>query len=308
MAHDARVFWWGSGVFGKGQEMETKGIGPIDAGLLRGSESPMRRRLSAPIGAGSVSGGRVLGELLSVRGRQTVEIAGGSLKFLDPRVDELRAKVQLGRGEDLSPEVVLDSPAERGEVAITFGGSNLNLGGVADADGVDEQFEMRVAGLKGDQVLSFASGTNISDMVNAINMFTSQTGVEAALSGTTITLQSAEFGSTEFVSVYLIDGGNIVPQPTATIEGGFDAVWWDGMRLEDFGADVQGRINGAEAVGRGRTLGFSGERFSVALTLSATLFDAWSGPFSFEPFRIVGEGRPGGIQDFSSGRRVDRTA
>lgn len=291
----------------KGREMETKSIGPVESGLLSGLREGVKRQ-TASLGGVSDGGRRVLGDLLSVQGRQSVQVQGGVLKYLDPRVDELRAKVQLRRDEEFVGEVQVDAPAERGKVAVTFSDDRINLGGPSSSDGQQEEFTFRIVGRDGEQVINFASGTHVADIVQGINLFTDQTGVEAELSGTTVTLQSVEFGSTEFVSIDLLDDGNIVPPPQVTIDDRSAGSWVEGEPLEDFGVDVRGRINGIEAQGVGRRLSVSTSEFGLSVGLETSVFEEWSGQFSFEAFRILGKGAPGGIQDFSSGGRVDRTA
>ena len=70
-----------------------------------------------------------------------------------------------------------------------------------------------VAGAKGTQVFSFASGTTLSAVVYAIDAVSDATGVEAALASATnqtsgMTLTSMEFGSDAFVGVRKLEDGD----------------------------------------------------------------------------------------------------
>ena len=100
-------------------------------------------------------------------------------------------------GTALSVSVDVVQSAATGVMFLsTDGGFDLNGGG---------QFTIEVTGEKGSQQFTFASGTNGADMATAVNSFSDQLGVSAALSGTLLRLDSTDFGSDSFVRVKELD-------------------------------------------------------------------------------------------------------
>ena len=80
--------------------------------------------------------------------------------------------------------------------------ANIRLGDDADA-----RFTFEVTGEKGSREFSFASGAALTDIRDAINNFSSVTGVSAAVSAATeLVLKSTTFGSAQFVSVKVTGG------------------------------------------------------------------------------------------------------
>ncbi len=95
-------------------------------------------------------------------------------------------------------------------VGDQVGGLFLSFGGGAlDLAAIEEQLIIRVSGSEGGRDLSFASGTSLVDLANAVNLSSDITGVVANVSGTGVRLSSVETGSDEFVSVKLFDDGGV---------------------------------------------------------------------------------------------------
>ncbi len=96
---------------------------------------------------------------------------------------------------------------------------------------------IELAGAKGVESLSFASGTSVANIVTAINALASVTGVSAVLSTAAsnsvgaILMNSNEFGSAQFVSVKALSGTTFV---STTV----------GETVRDDGQDVSALING----------------------------------------------------------------
>jgi flagellin len=117
---------------------------------------------------------------------------------------------KLDYNDTLDVDVVVTGSAQVAGFYLSFGANNLNLAAQ------DSRFVLEIAGTKGSRELSFASGTSIANIVEAINSFTDVTGVEAILSGPTagavsgLTLKSVAFGADEFVSVKVVNNGGIV--------------------------------------------------------------------------------------------------
>ena len=261
--------------------MEIQGLGAIDPSRITPGQQGERGR-STNASSPEARGRAVLADLFSSRGMDQFRIRGGALRYIDPRITGAEGKVNLKPGEVFAPEVEIESPARRAEIALDLLQFNLNLGGPGHNDGAYEEFHLRIAGSQGSQIINFASGTVIDDMMYAINSFRDQTGVEAMISGTAITLQSKSFGSDEFVSVEILDDGGSTPPPV--IIGGTE----DNGVFTGRGDDVVGTINGVRGSGRGAYLSAEGANFSLQLRLADSVFDAWAGPVSFLAMKIEG--------------------
>ena len=157
---------------------------------------------------------------------QTIDRVAGSTSFqgskllngnLDYTTNNVNGQVQdfqvngakLNFGATRNVDVVVTGSAQTASYYLSAGADNLNLGGATATDGANEQFVIEIAGSLGARELSFASGTELTDVAAAINSFTDVTGVSATASGTGIILKSTEFGSDEFVSVKIVDDGSI---------------------------------------------------------------------------------------------------
>jgi flagellin len=131
------------------------------------------------------------------------------------------------------------------DVEITVTGSaqlaQLNYTASAVTGGT---VSVEIAGNKGTEVITFTSGTTVSEMATAITAAKEVTGVSAVASaGSGLQLFSTAFGSSQFVTVGVIedDGSNFA---TALQNG-------DGGDGKDFGRDATVMINGNSAVADG---------------------------------------------------------
>ncbi len=183
------------------------------------------------------------------------------------------AKLQFGGSLDV--DVVITQSAQVGGFYLSFGGTQIDLG-------TGSSFVFEVAGAIGNRELSFASGTALTDIVDAVNTFTEVTGVRATASGTGIRLDSAEFGTDEFVSVKVIDSANIngaggifnyeAADTSTSLTTGATAFTAAAAAngLTDNGQDVGATINGIAATSRGTRASINTDFLSVDLTLEAT--------------------------------------
>jgi flagellin len=188
---------------------------------------------------------------------------------------------KLGFNETREVDVLVTQSAQRAGFALLFGGNNLNLGGAGATDGSGEQFVIEISGSLGSRELSFASGTQLSAVVAAVNSFTDVTGVQATLSGTDdIRLESTEFGSDEFVSVTIVDDGNITGATgiqtydgtgIATPDAATNVAFTDADLINgtiDRGQDVGVTINGILATSRGTTARINTDFLDVEIDLA----------------------------------------
>ncbi|MEO0475824.1 MAG: flagellin [Planctomycetota bacterium] len=134
-----------------------------------------------------------------------------------------------------------------------------------------------VQGNNGVQVFTFASGTALSAVVTAINQVSDATGVEATLASAAnptsgVILQSAGFGSSEFVSVRKLSGGAFFDAYTA--QGG-------GAVNRDIGGDTLALINGNLAIGDGLDISLNASTLNVEMTLTSGAAQTLNTPFTY---------------------------
>jgi flagellin len=168
--------------------------------------------------------------------------------------------------------------AEGNSIFATDSGGDLVSGTtVADTtmtDGTDGgitgDVSFELLGNEGSKTFTFDSGTTGLQMKEAINLLTSSTGVVADWDGTdTLTLNSSEYGSSQYVQIKMISDGTTVNPVTGehVFTEGFGGI----MRGE--GDDIIGKINGYTATGNGNTLSIN----TPALAMSITMNDPDSG-------------------------------
>ncbi|MBL8746711.1 MAG: flagellin [Phycisphaerae bacterium] len=181
------------------------------------------------------------------------------------------AKIDFGGSRAV--DVVVTGSAQRGAFL-------LSLGGAIDLSAADARFVIEIAGSKGSRELSFASGTTVNSIRDAINSFTDVTGLSAATSGTGISLKSVNFGSDEFVSVRAINTGGLnTAVATAGIynyqaannnlaNAGSSTLWSAASnKVTDAGQNVAATINGIVATTKGTTARINTDFLDVEIDL-----------------------------------------
>lgn len=174
---------------------------------------------------------------------------------------------KLPEGAAVSVVVQVTASAQTGTLAYT--GGTVGAGGVT----------IEVAGSKGTQQLSFASGTTTTQIATAITAITEATGVSAIVSGGNLRITSTGFGSSEFVSVRALAG-------TFTVTGGVSG--------KDYGSDATVSINGAAAQANGTAISYRNGGLDVEFDLDSAFNVAGSTTFSIT----------GGGASFSLGSKV----
>lgn len=157
-------------------------------------------------------------------------------------------------------------------VEVTTGASAATLTYSGSATGAGTT-TIEVSGNQGTEVLSFASGTTIASVANAVNQASGLTGVSAFVSGSALLLSSTEFGSKQFVSVKALQGtfATTSDDPGSDIDHGIDAVVF---------------VNGVQADVDGLNARLQSSTLSVELDLTASF---GGGPGS-RTFNITGGG------------------
>ena len=184
---------------------------------------------------------------------------------------------KLAFGGNIEVQAVVTTSAQQAGLFLSLGGP-LNLNG-----GVNSAFTIEVTGSLGSRELSFASGTTISAIVNAINTFTAVTGVQAVASGTTgIRLESQQFGSNAFVStrivnpadiqgtgigVFQLNGTNFNTADSSSAVAFNASAARNGIR--DIGQDIVATINGVAATANGKTARINTDFLDVEITFDS---------------------------------------
>ncbi|MHC4067079.1 MAG: flagellin N-terminal helical domain-containing protein [Planctomycetota bacterium] len=180
-----------------------------------------------------------------LNGNFAFTVSGTTLS--DQRISDIRinaAKIPEGATRTVTVQVL--SPSEFAHVSATGGGA----GGALSAAST-----LQVRGNFGTEVLSFASGTTLTQMATAVNASTQLTGVSAAVSGANVVFTSTAYGSEAMVSVERLTG-------QISVNGGSGA--------DDNGADGEIVVNGAQANVSGLDVSARSGALSADLVLAAT--------------------------------------
>ncbi|MCH7525995.1 MAG: flagellin [Planctomycetes bacterium] len=192
------------------------------------------------------------------------KLLNGSLGYNLSSVDQTKLasietfSARVPEGAAANVVVQVTASAETGELAYV---------GTALASAVT--FEL--AGRNGAEILTFASGTTISDVAAGINSVQGITGVSATLSVGGIRLNTVEFGSAQFVSVKSL-AGNFVANAGAT--------------SIDEGVDVSALVNGQIA----KTAGLRVDIRTAGLDARLRLTESFGTQISSTTYNITGGG------------------
>lgn len=193
-------------------------------------------------------------------------------------VSDFRVNSAKFSGSSLNIDVNVTASAQQGGFYLSMGATSIDLGGATSS------FVIEIGGALGSRELTFASGTSLTKIADAINSFSDVTGVQATVSGTGIVLNSQDFGSDQFVSVKVVDDGGI---GTSSNEGIYNlndndfskaktsvlAQWDDTAAANgvlDSGQNLAATINGIAAVTRGKTARINTDFLDVEVTLDTS--------------------------------------
>ena len=180
-------------------------------------------------------------------------------------IDDLRVNGAKFEGDSLDVSVLVTQSAQQAGAFLSFGGTALDLGGAGATDGASSTFVIEVAGSKGTREFSFASGTTVDQIQDTINTFSDVLGISAVTSGNGVRLQSSEFGSSEYVTVKVVDdaqqGGNVT---------GYNATAF-GTGGADLGAfNSTAATNGIVATTSGKTAKIDTDFLNLEISLNDT--------------------------------------
>lgn len=202
-----------------------------------------------------------------------LKLLNGSLDYLTSgvttsQISDVSIKgANFGLNNSVPVEVEVLESAEHASLFVSGNGTGVFSSAVS--------FE--VQGKNGVEVFNFASGTALSAVVNAVNQVSDSTGVTAQLASAGVAsggmvLQSAEFGSGEFVSVRKLSGGEFFE--TLSESGG-------GAVNRDIGEDTLALINGNLAVGDGLDISLRSSTLNVEMTLTSGAAQTTNTPFEY---------------------------
>ncbi|MFG0243260.1 MAG: flagellin [Phycisphaerales bacterium JB054] len=209
-----------------------------------------------------------------------LKLLNGSLDYTLSGVDTSeisRAKVNnasLINVDSLEVEVDVLASAQTGGLYYN--------GGTTPPGVLLSSITLEIAGPDGVEVLTFQSGVSLSSVVAGVNKLSAIIGVEASLingdvnSG--IVFQSAEYGSSSFVSVRRLGGPDPADDGWQTLRfddadeypdtsGGFP---WGSLidATRDKGRDVSALVNGNLATGKGLNVSVNSQSLGVELLLA----------------------------------------
>ena len=116
---------------------------------------------------------------------------------------------------------------------------------------------VELSGLLGTEVFNFELNGSLNGMADSINLVSDATGVTASYTGNTLTLNSSEYGSKQFVAANVLSEAS-----TGAFLSGLSA-------RRDYGADIEARVNGYAATGDGNTLALHTATLDMAATVTA---------------------------------------
>jgi flagellin len=136
--------------------------------------------------------------------------------------------------------------------------NNPLTGGVDAAvnDVLSDDLVVKIAGSTGAEVFTFETGATLTQIVNAVNLVSDATGVEANDNGGSLELRSTGYGSAAIVDVEVLEEGAL-----GTFEAGLSDT-------RDTGTDIVATVNGVTANGAGNRLSINTTTLDLALTVS----------------------------------------
>ena len=221
---------------------------------------------------------QTIDRLASATSFQGLKLLNGNLDYVTDNVNAQvggftvrGAKLDFGGTRDVN--VLVIASAQVAGFLMSMGGAALDLASSGS------EFVVEIGGVRGSRELSFSSGTSVSSIADAINSFSSVTGVKATVSGTGVRLSSTNYGSDEFVSVRVTDDGgigsasgigvyNLVADNALAAGGAVTTFANSGTRVTDFGQDVRATVNGVTATSRGTEVQINTDFLDVAIDLN----------------------------------------
>ncbi len=169
------------------------------------------------------------------------------------------ARLSDTSGAYMTVTVDVTQSAQTGAVYFSTGTSLTNGG--------NGSITLELTGNDGVQQFTFASGSAIADVVNAINTFSDALGASAiinATDGNRVEIRSKEYGSESFVRAKVLEGS------AANLFAVAAAATTTTRDLKDAGRDASMLINGNAATTNGLTARVATDGFDVTINMDGT--------------------------------------
>lgn len=158
--------------------------------------------------------------------------------------------------DGLADFTAVDGGGGTGFVAGDGYGTKATTGGGNDeVTGILDDLVVKLSGRSGSEVFTFGAGASGANIRDAINLVSDSTGISASFSGTTLTLQSTEYGADATIDVEVISEGAL---------GTFGSTL-SGNR--DTGSDIVATVNGYTANAKGNSLTINTATLDLSLTV-----------------------------------------
>ena len=161
----------------------------------------------------------------------------------------------------------------------------LRLSAAGIANGGSGAVTFEVAGARGAQQFSFASGTSQAQIRTAINAFTEALGVSATVCGNNVRVDSTGFGTESFVRMREIANANAATNFVSATGGGAAV-----QELRTAGRDATVNINGVVATARGLTARVALDGFDVSVSLIGSGAGSFNTVNGSRGFQVTGGG------------------
>jgi flagellin len=213
----------------------------------------------------------------------------GGLKLLNGSLDYITSGIATSAIADASIHSVNFGTASTVPVEVIASAQTAGLILSTGTLTIPSAVTLEVAGLKGVEILQFASGTALSAIVFAVNRVADSTGVQAAIvSGaaaglSAVSFTSSDFGTEAFVSVTKVPGSG------GDFFATYDAVGGSAVN-RDTGEDVLALVNGSLALGRGLEIQLNTTGLKMSLTLTDDYAQTTGSAAAVKSFTITGGG------------------
>jgi len=197
----------------------------------------------------------------------------------DVSINSVKLSDNAGANRAVTVTVTQSAQTARQYLLLSAGGNIQN--------GDDGAVTFEIAGSRGAQQFSFASGTSRNDIVLAINAFTEALGVSASISGgaDVVRIDSTGYGTEAYVRMREIANANTGTNFISDTGTGTAVAE---LRTEGRNATVN--INGVVATARGLTARVALDGFDVGITLTAAGAGSINDTGGTQTFYVTGGG------------------
>ncbi len=164
----------------------------------------------------------------------------------------------IAAGTDFTAAVETGGDFTSFNAANTTGAEANLVDGIDAGGGLSEAAVFELQGSNGSEVFNVSKNTSIDELVSQINLVTDATGVKAVADGTTLKLTSTDYGKDATVDFRVISEVSTGTLTTAV-----------GAGKRDSGSDIQAKVNGIDASGKGNSLKINTSTLDLSLTVTA---------------------------------------